>query len=114
MFGEMIRNKGRFNGRQILPASIVDDIIENADNRTFDNESYPNLKGWGYRNMWWVTNNKNKAFCARGVYGQTIYIDPTAEMVIVRLASNSVASNAANDPYSLPAYQAIADYLMNK
>lgn len=114
MFGEMIRNKGRFNGRQILPASVVDDIIENADNRTFDNESYPNLKGWGYRNMWWVTNNKNKAFCARGVYGQTIYIDPTAEMVIVRLASNSVASNAANDPYSLPAYQAIADYLMNK
>ncbi len=114
MFGEMIRNNGRFNGRQILPTSIVDDIIENADNRTFDNESYPNLKGWGYRNMWWVTNNKNKAFCARGVYGQTIYIDPTAEMVIVRLASNSVASNAANDPYSLPAYQAIADYLMNK
>jgi hypothetical protein len=35
-------------------------------------------------------------------------------MVIVRLASNTVASNAANDPYSLPAYQAIANYLMKK
>jgi len=114
MFGEMLRNKGYFNGKQIIPATVFYDIIENADNSTFDNDSYPNLKGWGYRNMWWVTNNKNKAFCARGVYGQTIYIDPTAEMVIVRLASNTVASNSANDPYSLPAYQAIANYLMKK
>lgn len=114
MFGEMLRNKGHFNGKQILPATVFYDIIENADNSTFDNDRYPNLKGWGYRNMWWVTNNKNKAFCARGVYGQTIYIDPKAEMVIVRLASNTVASNSANDPYSLPAYQAIANYLMKK
>lgn len=114
MFGEMLRNKGYFNGKQILPTSIFYDIINNADNSTFDNDNYPNLKGWGYRNMWWVTNNKNHAFCARGVYGQTIYIDPAAEMVIVRLASNTVASNAANDPYSLPAYQAIANYLMKK
>jgi hypothetical protein len=37
-----------------------------------------------------------------------------AEMVLVRLASMPVASNAANDPYSLPAYQAVADYLMEK
>ncbi|MFY0104265.1 6-aminohexanoate hydrolase, partial [Acinetobacter baumannii] len=25
-FGEMIRNDGRFNGRQILPKSVIDDI----------------------------------------------------------------------------------------
>ena len=33
-------------------------------------------------------------------------------MVIVRFASNPVAGNAANDPTSLPAYRAVADYLM--
>ena len=49
---------------------------------------------------------------ARGVHGQAIYIDPAAEMVIVRLASNPQASNTANDPWSLPAYAAVADYLM--
>jgi CubicO group peptidase (beta-lactamase class C family) len=113
-FGEMIRNKGKFNGKQIIPASVFDDIIQNADNSKFDNEHYPNLKGWGYRNMWWVTNNPNKAFMARGVYGQAIYVDPKAEMVIVRLASTPTASNADNDPWSLPAYQAVADYLSKK
>lgn len=113
-FGEMMRRHGRFNGRQVVPAGVFDDIVGHADNARFDEVSYPNLKGWGYRNMWWVTNNAHQAFCARGVYGQVIYIDPAAEMVIVRLASNTVASNAANDPFSLPMYEAVAEYLMKK
>ena len=50
-------------------------------------------------------------FAARGVFGQTIYIDSTSEMVIVRLASGPIADNSANDPWSLPAYEAVAKYL---
>jgi CubicO group peptidase (beta-lactamase class C family) len=46
------------------------------------------------------------------VHGQTIWIDPTADMVIVRFASSPVAANAASDPTSLPAYRAVADHLM--
>ncbi len=111
-FGEMMRRNGHFNGKQIIPKSVTKDIIANADNARFDQAHYPTLPGWGYRNMWWVTNNKHHAFCARGVYGQAIYVDPVAEMVIVRLASNPVAANVANDPFSLPMYEAIAEYLM--
>jgi CubicO group peptidase (beta-lactamase class C family) len=113
-FGEMIRNDGYFNGEQIIPNGLMKDIIENSNANTFDKESYPMLKGWAYRNMWWVTKNNNMAFCARGVHGQTIYIDPVAEMVIVRLASHPQASNSVNDPFSLPAYEAVADYLRTK
>ena len=114
MFGEMVRNGGLFNGKRIMQETVYYDIVMNGDNSKFDEKSYPNLKGWGYRNMWWVTNNKDKAFMARGVHGQAIYIDPAAQMVIVRLASHPEASNAVNDPYSLPAYQAVADYLKKK
>lgn len=62
----------------------------------------------------WITHNKNGAYVARGVHGQTIYIDPKAEMVIVRFASHPIAGNSANDPTSLPAYAAVADYLIRK
>lgn len=55
---------------------------------------------------------QDMANAARGVHGQTLYIDPRADMVIVRFASTPTAANAANDPTSLPAYQAVADYLM--
>jgi hypothetical protein len=49
---------------------------------------------------------------ARGVHGQSLYIDPTAKMVIARFASHPVAANAHNDPTTLPAYHAIARDLM--
>lgn len=62
--------------------------------------------------MWWVSHNEHGAFMARGVHGQAIYVDPAARMVIARFASNPVASNAANDPTSLPAYDAVARHMM--
>jgi CubicO group peptidase (beta-lactamase class C family) len=61
--------------------------------------------------MWWFRNNAHNVFSARGVFGQGIYIDPT-EMVIVRFASMPVAGNAADDPISLPFYDAVATELM--
>lgn len=64
--------------------------------------------------MWWVTHNEHGAFMARGVHGQALYIDPTAEVVIARFASHPVAANAANDPVSIPAYGAVSNYLMNR
>ncbi|WP_019948053.1 serine hydrolase domain-containing protein [Hymenobacter aerophilus] len=113
-FGELIRNEGRWNGEQVLPAAAVQDIRKGGSKGAFAKSGHPELKGWSYRNMWWMTENAHGAFAARGVYGQTVYIDPAAEMVIVRLASHPVAANAANDPTSLPAYEAVAEYLMKQ
>lgn len=113
-FGELIRNKGNWNGEQLFPAQAVADIERGGSKEAFQKSGHLELKGWSYRNMWWITENENGAYAARGVHGQTIYIDPSAQMLIVRLASHPIAGNSANDAYSLPAYQAIADYLMKK
>ncbi len=118
MFGEMMRCDGRLGGKQIIPKKAVEDIRTGGSNpesqERFSRGGYDKLKGWSYRDMWWITNNSHGAFMARGVYGQAIYIDPAAEMVIARFASNYLASNTHNDPFSIPAYEAVAEYLMNK
>lgn len=112
-FGEMMRRGGKWHGKQIIPHEVIDDIRNGSNPAPFAASDYgKKLPGWSYRNMWWVSNNPNGAFMARGVHGQAIYIDPAAEMVIVRVASNPMASNTHNDPISLPAYQAVADYLI--
>ncbi|HEV2157367.1 serine hydrolase [Bradyrhizobium sp.] len=111
-FGEMIRNHGRFNGRQIVPSSVVEDIARGGDPEKFKPAGYTTLPGASYRNQWWVTHNAHGAYMARGVHGQGIYIDPKAEMVVARYASHPVAGNAANDPVTLPAYMALAKALM--
>lgn len=113
-FGELLRNHGKLNGEQLFPSQAVKDIEKGGDKKAFEKSDHPGLKGWSYRNMWWITENKDGAYAARGVHGQTIYIDPAAEMVIVRFASHPIAANSANDATSLPAYQAVADYLLKK
>lgn len=110
--GQLILNDGVWNGEQVLPAAAIARIREGGDPEAFARAEYDLLPGWRYRGMWWVSRDEHGAFGARGVHGQTIGIDPAADMVIVRLASNPVAGNAVRDPTSLPVYHAVPDYLM--
>jgi CubicO group peptidase (beta-lactamase class C family) len=111
-FGEAMRLDGRFNGQQIVPKAVVEDIRRGGDRGHFAQAGYATLPGWSYRNQWWVSHNDHGAYSARGIHGQTIYIDPKAEMVIARFASYPLAANANIDPTSLPAYHALAKHLM--
>ena len=113
-FGEMMRNDGRFNGQQVVPKAVVDDVRKGGDKQNFAKAGYATLPGGSYRNMWWNLHNADGAYSARGIHGQALYVDPKAEMVIARYASFPMAANAFNDPTSLPAYQALADKLMGK
>lgn len=113
-FGQLMLDNGYANGQQIIPLAAILDIKTGGNKRAFKKAGYSLLDGWSYRNMWWITHNEHGAFCARGVHGQVIYIDPKADMVIVRFASHPTAGNAANDPYSLPAYQAVAEFLLSQ
>lgn len=112
--GELMLEGGTINGQRLLPEAAVARIRQGGDKAAFAKDGYPLLAGWSYRGMWWVTHNAHGAFMARGVHGQAIYVDPAARMVIARFASHPVASNGANDPTSLPAYHAVATYLMGR
>jgi CubicO group peptidase (beta-lactamase class C family) len=112
--GLLMLNSGEINGQRLFPQKVVERIRAGGDKLAFAKAGYKTLEGGSYRSMWWVLHNKHSAFAARGVHGQTVYIDPTAEMVIARFASFPVAGNSKIDPTSLPAYQAVAEYLMRK
>lgn len=111
-FGEMLRHDGVWNGRQVVPKAAIDDIRRGADPTHFAQAGYVTLPGASYRDMWWVTHNAHGAYCARGIHGQGVYIDPMAEMVIARFASHHIAGNMGIDPTTLPAYHALAQFLM--
>jgi hypothetical protein len=112
-FGQMMLDQGRFNEHQIIPISVIDRIRKGGSKAAFNAAGYKTLPGWSYRSMWWISHNEHGAYMGRGVHGQSLYIDPTAHMVIARFASNPVAGNAKNDPITLPAYHAMAKHLMN-
>jgi len=107
--GLLMLNGGEIFGARLFPAEVVEKIRAGGDPAKF--AGFPTIPNGSYTSQWWVFHNDNGAFAARGVHGQTIYVDPAAEMVLVRFASFPRAQNGFIDPTSLPAYQAVADYL---
>lgn len=110
-FGELIRNSGKHNGKQLLHPDILQDIISGGQHPAFNPPPNTDLESWSYRSMWWVTGKPSGSFMARGVHGQNLYIDPTNEIVIARFASHPIAANSANNCITLPAYDALIKYL---
>jgi CubicO group peptidase (beta-lactamase class C family) len=111
-FGEMMRLGGRFNGRQIVPGAVVAKIRAGANREHFKAAGYTTMPGWSYKSQWWITHDNHGAYMARGIHGQSIWIDPKAEMVVVRFMSNPVASTTKIDHLSLPAFRALANHLI--
>ena len=111
--GQLMLNGGEINGERLFPAEVVEKISAGGDRSKFG-DGFPTFGPGSYTSQWWVLHNDHGAYAARGVHGQTIYVDPTAEMVLVRLASFPRAQNGFIDPTSLPAYQAVAEYLMDR
>jgi CubicO group peptidase (beta-lactamase class C family) len=56
-FGETMRNRGLFNGRQIVPTAVIDEIARGADPAKFPRATYPTLPGWSYHNQWWISHD---------------------------------------------------------
>lgn len=109
-FGEMMRLGGLWNGVQLVPRAVVDNIARGGDRAKFAKGAYMGMDGWSYRDQWWVT--AHGPYCAMGVFGQMIWIDPKAEMVIARLSSNPVADGDDFHATTFPAFDAVAKLLM--
>ncbi len=88
LFGELIRNQGKRGDVQIIPQSwiaqsVVDSAPKAMPGKGVSTES-GNAFGYGY--LWWVPPNADGEFFAAGVYGQYIYVNPKAGVVIAKNA----------------------------
>lgn len=75
--GRLYLNDGRSGGRQVVPA----DFVAEATRR--DVATDPAAE---YQYLWWVDVERDSYF-ANGDHGQFIYVDPSAELVMVRHGS---------------------------
>ncbi|KIC51426.1 serine hydrolase [Tateyamaria sp. ANG-S1] len=80
-FGQMILQNGTWQGQQIVPADwIAASTRPSAPTR-------PGKIGYGYQ--WWIPVGASEGqFTGRGIYGQYLYIDKEAGVVIVTTAAD--------------------------
>ena len=111
-FGEMMRNKGRYNGQRIVPEEWINDILHQGDAAQWSRGEMVNLFPDGrYRSKWYVPDPSSSVLCAIGIHGQWIYIDYDAGMVAVKQSSQPVPADEALDNLTYAMFQAIADEL---
>lgn len=102
--------KGELNGRQIVPASWIEET-RSGDPKVFGDVYHDVLPRGAYRNQFWVEDPQRRAYLARGVFGQMIYIDPDAEFAAIKLSSWPEFLSAERSRTALAALHAIRDGL---
>lgn len=77
--GRLYLNKGNWNGKQIVSESWV----EESTKVDVTQGSYT-----GYQYQWWLPTTTGE-FMAEGILGQYVYVNPSQNLVIVRLGKNN-------------------------
>jgi CubicO group peptidase (beta-lactamase class C family) len=114
--GQMVLQDGFFNGEQIVPARWIA-ACRRGDREKFHRSKFEGLfqSESAYSNFWWVVDQPREVITALGFRGQFIYIDPAANLIIVKLSSLPHRELEANNwayLYAVLGFRAIARALV--
>jgi CubicO group peptidase (beta-lactamase class C family) len=89
-FGELYRNGGLWQGRQIIPAQWVRDSVTVAAAHLEAGRPWvgPQTVDLGYGYQWWRPAGDRGDFAAIGAYNQFVFVDPASRTTIVKLSAN--------------------------
>ncbi len=108
-FGELVRNRGRANGQQVVPASWIEDCSDGGSLETWQaGESAKEFPAGSYRNKWYQTGDEHRAMLAIGIHSQWIYVNPVTEVTIVKLSSQAEPLRMDLDDINLRAFTRIS------
>lgn len=104
--GLLYLHGGTFNGRQIISESWVSQATT-PDAAFLQPGQIDN--DWGYQYQWWVPRDSQGDFAAIGIWGQMIYVNPQANVVIVKTSADEDFKQHEYEAILL--FRAIADGL---
>lgn len=89
-FGELYRNGGLWQGRQIIPADWVRDSVTIAAPHLAPGRPLvgPQALDMGYGYQWWLPAGDRGDYTAIGAYNQFVFVDPASRTTIVKLSAN--------------------------
>jgi CubicO group peptidase (beta-lactamase class C family) len=79
--GQLYLQNGEWQGRQLLPADWVQASSQRPEPWLAAGNGYEE-RGYGYH--WWVPKSPDQEFFANGIWGQEIFVDAKARIVIVK------------------------------
>ena len=101
-FGQMMAYRGRWQGYQVVPEDWV------LASTTASAPTGPDEYGYGFQ--WWMPRDvRPREYMGRGIYGQYLYINETADVVIALTAADPAFRQGSVQRENIAWFRAIAD-----
>ncbi|MDB5522977.1 MAG: 6-aminohexanoate-dimer hydrolase [Rhizobium sp.] len=96
--GQLLVNRGRVSGLQVVPEAWIDDIMTQGDREAWNGGDFldyiPDLP-IHYRSKWYVLNGEAPMIFGVGVHGQNVFADRNNDIVIAKFSSQPIAMDPA-------------------
>jgi len=107
--GQLFLNDGYAKGQQVISERWLHDTRFNCDQGAWNLGNYKQrMPNGNYRNKWYQLGDADGSICARGIHGQLLYINPTRDVVIVRLSSHPDPINDRATAMVIAAFEKIS------
>ena len=90
--GMMMANGGQRDGKQVVPASWLEDIIKNGDPQAWKDGDFYNKMGQReihYRSKWYIQRDAEPLIFGVGIHGQFLFVDPAKKLSVAWFASRN-------------------------
>ena len=107
-FGQLYLQKGKWNGRQIIPAAWIDEATTKKIEQTPDMpQAKKDSSDWNQGYAYQIWRSRNNSYRADGAFGQFILVMPDQDAVIVITSESPSMQDEINMvwKYLLPAFQ---------
>lgn len=93
--GLALSHEGRLNARQVVPTAWVGEIMQGGDREAFArHEEAGILPNGSYKDYFWIARSGGRvAFMGLGIYGQMLYVNPAADLVVAKFSTQPAADD---------------------
>ncbi|MEW2571852.1 serine hydrolase [Streptomyces sp. NPDC047070] len=103
---------GELDGQQVVPASWVERSrgvsMPHLAVGALGTDIAPH---YGYANQWWTLDGERRSFTGIGIHGQYLWVDPDADVVVVKTSAWNTAEDEARDAETVSALSALVAHL---
>ncbi|MDI2124982.1 serine hydrolase domain-containing protein [Yinghuangia seranimata] len=110
--GLLMARGGAVDGRQIVPEAWVERGRGAGLAHLEAGALGPEVPEWyGYANQWWTLGGEHRAFTGLGIHGQFLWVDPEADVVVVKTSAWSTAEDLEREAETVAALTALVSHL---
>lgn len=108
--GQLMLDRGGAAGRQLISERWVNDTTTAGSHKAWQKGDFVDLLPQGcYRNQWYQVGGEDGSITALGIHGQWLYINPSVELVIAKMASQPEPVDDRLDKQTLALFAELCD-----